>query len=302
METNELIQRITANSVPVRPLPAPWIRVALWLAISVPYVAAIVLVNPMRAGFAQAMSDQQFLIEQGAILATVLAAAVAAFCSTIPGCNRKILFLPLVPLAIWLASLGEGCVRDWVELGADGLLLRPDWGCLPSAALIGVIPAIAMVFMLRKGAPLFPRVLTRHGEIAVVPDIDGLRFQAVHSLDVGEAYRLAIVDDARGAFNIAADPILDPDTLAQAFGARKLPLPARLVRGGMAASWQLRLQPTPPGWLDMGLSVPIMDTTRAREVLGWKPRHSSVDAIRDVLTGIADAAGEPTPPLESARR
>src|SRR5437763_11595818 len=131
--------------------------------------------------------------------------------------------------------------------------------------------------------PLFPRVLARRGAIAVVPDIDGLRFQAVHSLDVGEAYRLAIVDDARGAFNIAADPVLDPDTLAQAFGARKLPLPARLVRGGMAASWQLRLQPTPPGWLDMGLSVPIMDTTRAREVLGWEPRHSSVDAIRDVL-------------------
>jgi hypothetical protein len=70
----------------------------------------------------------------------------------------------------------------------------------------------------------------------------------------------------------------------------------------MATTWQLRLQPTPPGWLDMGLSVPIMDTTRAREVFGWEPRHSSVDAIRDVLSGIAEAAGEPTPPLESARR
>jgi hypothetical protein len=34
----------------------------------------------------------------------------------------------------------------------------------------------------------------------VVPDIGGLRFQAVHSLDVGEAYRLAVVGDARGAF------------------------------------------------------------------------------------------------------
>jgi UDP-glucose 4-epimerase len=150
--------------------------------------------------------------------------------------------------------------------------------------------------------PLFPRLLARHGAIAVVPDIDGLRFQAVHSLDVGEAYRLAIVGDARGAFNVAADPILDPDTLAQALGARKLPLPTRLVRGGMAATWQLRLQPTPPGWLDMGLSVPIMDTTRAREVLGWEPRRTSVEAIRDVLAGIADAAGESTPPLESARR
>jgi nucleoside-diphosphate-sugar epimerase len=150
--------------------------------------------------------------------------------------------------------------------------------------------------------PLFPRVLARKGAIAFVPDIDGLRFQAVHSTDVAEAYRLAIVGDVRGAFNIAAEPVLDPDTLAYGLGARKVPVPARLVRAGMATSWQLRLQPTPPGWLDMGLSVPVMDTTRAREMLGWEPRHSSLEAIRDVLCGIADAAGEPTPPLESARR
>jgi UDP-glucose 4-epimerase len=149
--------------------------------------------------------------------------------------------------------------------------------------------------------PLVPRMFAKEGAIAVVPDIEGLRFQAVHSADIGEAYRLAVVGGARGAFNIAAEPVLDPDTLARALGARKLPLPARIVRGAMAASWQLRLQPTPPGWLDMGLSVPIMDTTRAREILGWEPRHSSIEAIRDVLSGIAGAAGEPTPPLESAR-
>jgi nucleoside-diphosphate-sugar epimerase len=150
--------------------------------------------------------------------------------------------------------------------------------------------------------PLFPRLLARKGAVAVVPDIDGLRFQAVHSLDVGEAYRLAVVGDVRGAFNVAAEPVLDARTLARALGARVLPLPAGAVRAAMTASWQLRLQPTPPGWLDMGLSVPLMDTTRASEELGWEPRHSSVEAIRDVLSGIAEAEGEPTPPLESARR
>jgi nucleoside-diphosphate-sugar epimerase len=150
--------------------------------------------------------------------------------------------------------------------------------------------------------PLFPRLLARRGALAVVPDIDGLRFQAVHSLDVGEAYRLAVVGDASGPFNIAADPVLDAPTLARAFGARVLPMPAGAARAAMAATWRARLQPTPPGWLDMGLSVPLMDTTRAREVLGWEPRRSSLEAIRDVLSGIAEAEGEPTPPLESARR
>ena len=150
--------------------------------------------------------------------------------------------------------------------------------------------------------PLFPRLLARRGTVPVIPDIDRLRFQAVHTHDVAEAYRLAAVGDARGAFNVAAEPTLDARTLAVSLGARVLPVPRAVARGAMDATWRLRLQPTPPGWLDMGLSVPIMDTTRAREELGWEPRHSSVEAIRDVLSGIAGAEGAPKPPLEPARR
>src|SRR3954462_999521 len=150
--------------------------------------------------------------------------------------------------------------------------------------------------------PLVPRALVRRGARAVVPDIGGLRFQAVHTRDVADAYRLAVVGDARGAFNVAAEPVLDAQTLANAFGARVLHMPPAVARGAMAARWRLRLQPTPPGWLDMGLSVPTMDTSRVREELGWEPRHSSLVAIQDVLTSIAAADGDPPPPLEPARR
>src|SRR5439155_24435787 len=106
--------------------------------------------------------------------------------------------------------------------------------------------------------------------IPVVPRHPRLVFQAVHSLDVGEAYRQAVVREAaRGAYNLAAEPVLDPATLARILGARTVPVPARLLRGAAGVTWRLRPQPTSPGWVDMALGIPLMDTSRARTELGW---------------------------------
>jgi nucleoside-diphosphate-sugar epimerase len=145
--------------------------------------------------------------------------------------------------------------------------------------------------------PFLPGALVRPGLIPIVPRIPRLRFQAVHSLDVGEAYRLAVVREVRGAFNVAAEPVLDADELARLLGARTVPVPARLVRGAALATWKLRLQPSPPGWVDMALAVPLMDTTRAHAELGWQPRRTSGEALLELLDGMRDGAGLETPPL-----
>jgi UDP-glucose 4-epimerase len=146
--------------------------------------------------------------------------------------------------------------------------------------------------------PLLPSPLVNERLIAVVPDVPRLRFQAVHSLDVGEAYRLAAVGDARGAFNIAAEPVLDPAELGRLLRARPVRMPASVLRAAASLSWRLRLQPTPPGWVDMALAVPLMDISRARSELGWEPRHTSGAALKELLSGMRESAGEPTPPLE----
>jgi UDP-glucose 4-epimerase len=149
--------------------------------------------------------------------------------------------------------------------------------------------------------PLLPNALVRRGLIPVVPRIERLRFQAVHTHDVAEAYRLAAVTEgARGAFNIAAEPVLDPDVLGEALGARPIRVPAGLLRALADLTWRLRLQPTPAGWVDMALAVPILDTSRARHELGWQPTHSSVDALLELIAGMHDGAGLETPPLDPA--
>jgi UDP-glucose 4-epimerase len=85
---------------------------------------------------------------------------------------------------------------------------------------------------------------------------------------VGEAYRLALLRDVRGAFNLAADPV---------------PVPFQLARAGTRLSWQLRLQPMVEGWLDLALTSPIMDTSRARQELGWTPQGSTENAFLELL-------------------
>jgi UDP-glucose 4-epimerase len=146
--------------------------------------------------------------------------------------------------------------------------------------------------------PFFPRLLANPRLIPLVPRTPRLRFQAVHSDDVGEAYRLAVLGDAAGAFNIAAEPPIGPPELARLLGARQVPVAAPLLRGAASLSWRARLQPAEPGWIDLALGVPLMDTARAREQLGWRPASSSLEALTDLLRGLREGRGAQTPPLD----
>lgn len=133
--------------------------------------------------------------------------------------------------------------------------------------------------------------------LRLIPDIDRICFQVTHADDVATAYAAAITGDATGPFNIAADPVLTAATVAEAVGGRTLPLPLGPLRAAIDVAYRLHLQPSEPGWLDMLIQTPLLDSTRARRELGWLPAHRSVDALREVLDGIGAGAGAPTEPL-----
>ena len=148
--------------------------------------------------------------------------------------------------------------------------------------------------------PFLPRAFLRPELIPFVPDVPRLRFQAVHSLDVGDAYRRALLSDARGAFNLAADPPIDRAELARVLHARPLKVSRRVFRAGAAATFALRLQPSEPGWLDMAFAVPLLDCTRARFELGWEPRRAATDALTELIEAMRRGTDYPTPPLARA--
>ena len=148
--------------------------------------------------------------------------------------------------------------------------------------------------------PLLPGALLRSRLAPFSPAVPGLRFQAVHSDDVADAYRRAVLSDVSGAFNVAADPVIGADELALLLDARTVRVPSGAVRRAAAVTFALRLQPAEPGWVDMALGVPLMSTDRVRGELGWSPRWSSLAAIGELVSGMRDGAEDQTAPLARA--
>jgi nucleoside-diphosphate-sugar epimerase len=183
-------------------------------------------------------------------------------------------------------------ILDGVEQANPGLRvirIRP--------AIVGKGPSSTHLRQLFLG-PLLPNALV--GRLPAGPAVQGLRIQVVHADDVARAMALALLGDARGAFNLAADPVLEPEDLARGLGGIPVPVPAAVARAAAAVSWRLRLQPSPPGWVDLALGTPLIDSSRARRELGWMPAHDARSVLAEVLAGLRQGADGATPPLSSA--
>jgi UDP-glucose 4-epimerase len=145
--------------------------------------------------------------------------------------------------------------------------------------------------------PLLPGRLLRLLPFAPVPT--GLRFQTVHAEDLAAVYTAAVLMPVSGAFNVAADPVVRASELAQVLRTRAVALPAAVIRAGLATAFRTRLTPAEPGLLDLFLSLPLLDTARARSVLSWEPQHSSTDALTAFIEGLRRPIGGFTPPLDA---
>jgi nucleoside-diphosphate-sugar epimerase len=148
--------------------------------------------------------------------------------------------------------------------------------------------------------PLLPARLLRYQRIPLVPAHRRLRLQAVHADDVADAYARILLSDVRGAFNLAADPVLDPWLAGDVFHGLPVKVPSMALAGAAALSWRLRLQPIDAGWVHLALAAPLMSPERAESELGWRPEHDAVAALRELVQGIAEHAGrDSSPPLST---
>jgi nucleoside-diphosphate-sugar epimerase len=142
-------------------------------------------------------------------------------------------------------------------------------------------------------APLGRLLAGRVGRLPVpVPVlVPALPMQLVHEEDVGRALlQCVIAAGPPGAYNIAADGTVTAADLARELGLLPLPLPAGPAQAAARALAALPFLPPVAEWVEAASHPAIMDTTRAKQELGWAPRFDALETLRDTLS-----RGQPQP-------
>jgi nucleoside-diphosphate-sugar epimerase len=147
-------------------------------------------------------------------------------------------------------------------VGAKGLLTGPLG---PLARVAGRAGRLPLPLPLPVLAPMLP-------------------VQVVHEDDVGQALvQCVVAAGPPGAYNIAADGIITAADVARELGMLPVPIPAAPVQATARAIAALPFLPPVAQWVEAASHPAIMDTTRAKKKLGWVPRHTALETLRETL-------------------
>ena len=120
--------------------------------------------------------------------------------------------------------------------------------------------------------------------VALPVPVAPLALQVIHEEDVGEALRLCVVGAGPpGVYNIAGDGELTAVDLAREAGLRPVAVPQAPVQSAARLLAALPFAPPSLGWAEALAGPVIMDTSKARRELGWSPRWTALEALRETL-------------------
>jgi hypothetical protein len=181
-KTPDLIDALVECATPVRRLRPPLVRAGLWLILAAFILVLLAIGHGVRTDLAERLNQPVFAVSIAAALATAILAAVAAFMVSLPDRSQWWLVLPAPALAVWVGTIGYGCLTDWVGIGPDGVHLGETLRCFATLVLTSVPLAIALAVMLRHAALLRPGAVTLAGALAVAA-ITSSALSLFHDLD-----------------------------------------------------------------------------------------------------------------------
>ena len=182
IRTPDLIDALVETATPVRRLRPPIVRAALWLAFAAIVLGLIAIAHGLRPDFSDRVRQPLFVLSMMGALATGIFAAVASFRLSLPDRSRLWTVLPLPPLALWVATIGYGCLTDWVSVDPDGAHMGEAVRCFATLLMTSVPLSIAMLIMLRCAALLRPLEVGIMGGLAVAA-VTAFALSLFHDLD-----------------------------------------------------------------------------------------------------------------------
>jgi len=181
-KTPDLIDALVQDATPVRRLRPPLVRAGLWLAFAAIVLGLIAIAHGLRPDFSDCMRQPLFVVGMLGALATGISAAVASFQLSLPDSSRLWIILPLPALALWVVTIGYGCLTDWVSIGPDSVRLGEAIRCFATLLMTSVPLSIAMLAMLRYTALLRPLEVSVLGGLAVAA-VTAFALSLLHDLD-----------------------------------------------------------------------------------------------------------------------
>lgn len=182
ISTPDLIESLVANAEPVRRLRSPVARAAGWLLFAALILALLAVAKGVRPDLELRLQQPVFVIGVAAALATGVLAAIASFMVSVPDRSRGWLFLPLPALAVWVSTIGYGCLTAWVSIGPEGVSLGETARCFATLVLVGAPLSLALLVMLRYAALLAPTPVAITGSLAVAA-VTATALSLFHELD-----------------------------------------------------------------------------------------------------------------------
>lgn len=181
-KTPELIDALVECATPVRRLRPPLARAGLWLLLAALVLGLIAIAHGMRPDLVERLRQPDFVVGMLGVLATAILAAVASFRISLPDGSRSWLLLPLPALALWVSTIGYGCLTDWISMEPDGVHLGEAVRCFATLLLTSVPLSIALLVMLRYAALLRPIEVSAMGGLAVAA-VTSFALSLFHDLD-----------------------------------------------------------------------------------------------------------------------
>ncbi|TMK55978.1 MAG: NAD-dependent epimerase/dehydratase family protein [Actinobacteria bacterium] len=173
---------------------------------------------------------------------------------------------------------------DELLLGSsvDAYVFRPCIVAGPRATMLveQTVDAVRVgdpVPLLRKGVEKLPLMTP------ILPD-PGVPMQLVHHDDVARAMAAAICGDGPpGVYNLAGQGEVRISDIASALGWRSVPVPRPAVGLGTAAARRLSFASSRFEWASAADTPVLMDSAKAEQNLGWRPRHDAQETLRETV-------------------